>query len=33
MDWYNGACHLDETSALGVIAKWNTAVLFGSAVR
>jgi len=33
MDWYNGACHLDETSALGVIAKWNAAVLFGSAVR
>lgn len=33
MDWYNGARHLDETSALGVIAKWAAAVLFGSAVR
>lgn len=33
MDWYNGACHLDEASALGVIAKWARAVLFGSAVR
>jgi hypothetical protein len=33
MDWYNGSCHRDETSALGVIAKWAGAVLFGSAVR
>jgi flavin-dependent dehydrogenase len=33
MDWYNGACHMDETSALGAIAKWAGAVLFGSAVR
>ena len=33
LDWYNGVGRLDEASTLGVIAKWISAVLFGSAVR
>jgi flavin-dependent dehydrogenase len=33
VDWYNGACNLDEVSARRLIARWAAAVLLGRPVR